>query len=95
MYAIYRRYEGITDTEETARRVNAGFVPLISQHPGFISYYLVDAGGGVMIATGVFVNQVDAEESNERTADWVRENLASLVLKPPQMTAGEVVAYKK
>jgi hypothetical protein len=54
-------------------------VPLISQHPGFISYYLVDSGGGVVSAISVFLNEADAEESNKRAADWVRQNLASFI----------------
>jgi hypothetical protein len=94
MHATVRRYEGVTDPSEAGRRVNEGFVPLISKVPGFVAYYWVDAGGGVMISTSVFQDQSGAEESNKRAADYVRENLASLLPKPPQITAGEVVAYK-
>ena len=94
MYATVRRYEGVTDPSEAGRRVNEGFVPLISQVPGFVAYYWVDAGGGVMISTSVFQDQSGAEESNKRAADYVRENLASLLPMSPQITAGEVVAYK-
>ena len=94
MYATVRRYEGVTDPSEAGRRVNEGFVPLISQVPGFVAYYWVDAGGGVMISTSVFQDQSGAEESNRRAADYVRQNLALLLPNPPQITAGEVVAYK-
>ena len=92
MYATVRRYEGVTDPSEAGRRVNEGFLPLISKVPGFVAYYWVDAGAGVMISTSVFQDQSGAEESNKRAADYVRENLASLLPKPPQITAGEVVA---
>ena len=74
--------------------MNEGFVPLISQIPGFVAYYWVDAGSGVMISTSVFQDQASAEESNRRAADYVRQNLVSLLPNPPQITAGEVVAYK-
>ena len=94
MYATIRRYEGATDPRETGRRVNEGFVPIISQIPGFVALYLVDAGGGVMISTSVFEDQSGAEESNRRAADYVRQNLAQLLPKAPQITAGKVVAYK-
>ena len=94
MYAAVRRYEGVTDPGEAARRVNEGFVPLVSQIPGFVAYYWVDAGGGVMISTSVFQDKSRAEESTRKAADWVRENLAALLPKPPQVTAGEVVAHK-
>jgi hypothetical protein len=62
--------------------------------PGFVAYYWADAGGGVMISTSIFENQSGAEESNKRAADYVREKMASLVPKPPQIMAGEVVAHK-
>jgi hypothetical protein len=94
MYATVRRYEGVTDTGEAARLVNEGFVPLISQVPGFLAYYWVDAGGSVMVSTSIFENQAGAEESSRRAADYVRQNMAPLLPNPPQITAGEVVAYK-
>ena len=94
MYATVRRYEGVTDPSEAGRRVNEGFVPLISKVPGFVAYYWVDAGGGVMISTSIFENQSGAEESTKRAADYVREKMASLLPKPPQITAGEVIAHK-
>ena len=94
MYATVRRYEGVSNPTEAAQRVNEGFVPLISQIPGFVAYYWVDAGGGVMISTSVFQDQASAEESNRSAADYVRQNLVSVLPNPPQVTAGEVVAYK-
>ena len=53
MYASVRRYEGVTDSAEAGRRVADGFVPLISDVPGFVAYYFADAGGGVMTSTSV------------------------------------------
>jgi hypothetical protein len=94
MYVTVRRYEGVTDPAEAARHVNEGFLPLISQIPGFVAYYWVDAGGGVMISTSAFLDQASAEESNRKAADYVRQNMVSVLPNPPQITAGEVVAYK-
>ena len=95
MYATVRRYEGVTNPGEAGRRVAEGFVPLISQLPGFVAYYWVDAGGGVMISTSVFQDRASAQESDRKAADWVRQkNNASLYPNPPQITAGEVVAHK-
>ena len=94
MFASVRRYEGVTSPSEAGRLVSEGFLPLISQIPGFVAYYWVDAGSGVMISTSVFQDQSGAEESNKRAAGFVREKLASLLPNPPQITAGEVVAHK-
>ncbi|QSY49571.1 MULTISPECIES: hypothetical protein [Streptomyces] len=92
MYAVLRRYEGVTDPAEAGRRVNEGFVPLLRQVPGFVAYYWVDAGDELMVSTSVFEDQAGAEESVKRAADFVRDNLASLLPNPPQVTAGQVVA---
>ncbi|MFI6739248.1 hypothetical protein ACIBI9_40535 [Nonomuraea sp. NPDC050451] len=92
MYAVVRRYEGITDPAEAGRRVSEEFVPLIRPVPGFVAYYWVDAGDGVMVSTSVFEDQAGAEESTKMAADFVRDRLASLYPNPPQVTAGEVVA---
>lgn len=93
MYVTVRRYEGVTDPSEAARKVSENFVPLISQIPGFVAYYWVNAGGGVMFSTSIFQDQTGTEESNRRAADWVKEDLASVLPNPPQITAGEVVAH--
>ncbi|MBT2392161.1 hypothetical protein J7E87_22700 [Streptomyces sp. ISL-1] len=92
MYAAVRRYEGVTDPAEAGRLVNERFVPLMRQVPGFVAYYWVDAGNGVMVSTSVFQDQAGAEESVLRAANFVRDNLASLLPTPPQVMAGTVVA---
>lgn len=92
MYAVVRRYERVSDPAEAGRRVDEGFVSLLRQVPGFVSYYWVDAGGGVMVSMSVFEDQAGAEASIKRAADFVRDNLASLLPEPPQVTAGQVVA---
>ncbi|MFF2439244.1 hypothetical protein ACFVU4_34665 [Streptomyces sp. NPDC058107] len=93
MYAVVRRYEGVTDPAEAGRQVNEGFLPLLRQVQGFVAYYWVDAGGGVMVSMSVFQDPAGAEESTERAGEFVRDRLASLLPNPPQVTAGEVVAH--
>jgi hypothetical protein len=44
MYVTVRRYEGVSDPSEAARLVAEGFIPIISEMPGFVAYYWVDAG---------------------------------------------------
>ena len=94
MYVTVRRYEGVTDQNKVARLVDEGFIPIISEMPGFVAYYFVDAGAGVMISTSVFEHKDAEEQSNFRAGQFVAENLASLLPNPPQVTAGEVVADK-
>ncbi|SEN88592.1 hypothetical protein [Actinacidiphila rubida] len=92
MYAAVRRYEGVTDPVEAARLVNEGFVPLMRQVSGFVAYYWLDAGNGVMVSTSVFQDRAGAEESIMRASNFVQDHLAALLPNPPQVMAGEVVA---
>jgi len=94
MYAAVRRYEGVTDPKEVRRHVEEEFLPLISEMPGFVAYYVVDAGEGVMVSTSVFEHQAAEEESSWRAGEFVAKHIAPLVPNPPQITAGEVVAHK-
>ena len=91
-YLTVRRYEGVTDSQEAARRVQEEFIPLISKLPGFISYYWVDEGDNVMVSVSVFTTREAEEESNRVAADFVKQHIAPLLPKPPQITAGKVVA---
>jgi len=93
-YLTVRRYDGVTDSKEAARRIQQEFIPLISKIPGFISYYWVDEGDDVMVSVSVFANREAEEESNRLAADFVKQhqNIARLLPKPPQITAGQVVA---
>jgi hypothetical protein len=77
-----------------ARLVNEGFIPIISEMPGFVAYYMVDAGDGVIVSTSVFEHKDAEEQSTFRAGEFVAEHLAPLLPKPPQVTAGEVEASK-
>jgi hypothetical protein len=94
MYCTVRRYAGVPNPSAAARQVKESFVPLIYQIPGFVAYYWVDAGGGVMVSTSVFQNKAGADESNRKATEWIRDDRASLLPNPAQVTAGEVVAHK-
>jgi hypothetical protein len=63
MYVAVRRYEGATDPQRVGQVVDEVFVPLISELPGFVAYYAVDAGDGVVVSTSVFEHK-DAEEQS-------------------------------
>jgi hypothetical protein len=96
MHVAIRRYKlnepGSVD--EVLRRVNEGFIPIIEDAPGFLAYYALDSGGGTITAVSVFEDlELGVEESNRRAADWIRQNLASMLPDPPEIISGEVGAY--
>jgi len=92
MWAAVRRYEGVTDPAEAGRLVAESFVPLLEHVPGFITYYWLDAGDGVMASLSVYDDQAGADESVGIAHDWVRENAAGLLPNAPQVIEGHVVA---
>lgn len=90
MYISVRRYQvDAHSVDEIIQRVEAEFVPIIRQAPGFIAYYAIDSGNGVLASISIFRDQAGAEESNRRAADWVRM-AGPLFPSAPQTTAGEV-----
>ncbi len=94
MYIAVRRYEGVKDPQKVRQVVEEGFVPILSEMPGFVAYYAVDAGDGVMVSTSVFEHKDAEEQSTFLAGEFVAQHLAPLLPNPPQITAGEVVAYK-
>ena len=94
MYAVVRRYEGVRDSKKVRQLVDEGFVPIISEMPGFVAYYWVDAGDGVIVSTSVFEHKDAEEQSTFRAGEFVEEHLRPLLPNPPQVTAGEVDVYK-
>jgi hypothetical protein len=96
MYVAIRRYKlkDLSSAAEVVRRVNEGFLPIVSKVPGFVEYFNVDAGGGVYVTISVFTDRAGAENSVSAAADWVKQNLAQFVSGPPEVTTGEVVVHK-
>src|ERR671917_2089065 len=94
MYVTVRRYEGVTDSQKVAQVAKEGFVPIISEMPGFVAYYLVDAGDGVIVSTSIFEHKEAEEESNWRAGQFAAQHLAPLLPNTPQITAGELAAHK-
>jgi hypothetical protein len=94
MYVAVRRYDGVTDPQKVGQLVQEGFIPLISEIEGFIAYYCVDAGDGVIVSTSVFEHKDAEKQTNFVAGEFVQEHLAPLMPNRPQISAGEVNAYK-
>jgi hypothetical protein len=96
MFAAIRYYRTDPDAvDEVVRRVREGFVPVIRDAEGFVSYFILDPGerDGVIVSVSLFEDQESAEESNVKAEDWVRQNLSDL-LPSPELAAGQVVVYE-
>jgi hypothetical protein len=95
MYATVRRYEGIDKvrSEEITRKVVDSLVPELGELPGFVDYFLIDAGAGVLTSVDLFESSAQAEASTRLAAVWIREHgLESALPNAPQITAGPLIA---
>lgn len=95
MHAVIRRYN-VFDGKSgvVAQKVHDEFLPIMSQIPGFVAYYLIDAGEGNMASVGIFESKAGAEESNRVAADWVRQHLTHVIKNAPVILGGEVAALQ-
>jgi hypothetical protein len=96
MYMAIRKYQTTAGSsiQEIVQRVQEGFVPIVSQTPGFVAYRMVNTGNGTVASVTLFQDQAGAEESTRRATDWVRQNLISLLQLPAEITEGEVMYSK-
>jgi heme-degrading monooxygenase HmoA len=96
MYVAIRRMKAQPGSiDEAVRRVEHGLVPILSSVPGFVEYDVVQVGEDVGVTISVFETQEQAEESNRRAAEWVKENLAPLAAGPLEIVGvGEVRVHK-
>lgn len=91
MHTVVRRYNGVQNAGEVARRAIEEFAPQLRDQPGFQGYWVIDAGDGVVATISIFESQEAAEESNAASATWVQENMPQLVPNPPQVIAGNTI----
>ncbi len=95
MHAVIRQYQVAGSADEVIRGINEGFLPIIKDASGFQAYYALDAGGGRLATVSVFEDRAGAEESTRKAADWIRQNMASLLPNPPEVLQGEVGAHEE
>ena len=94
MYAAMRRYNVNEGTVgQIVERVNADFLPRLRQAPGFVSYFLLDAGDGTIASVSVFDDKRGAEESSRMASEWVRQNISHLVKSAPVILSGEIKVH--
>jgi heme-degrading monooxygenase HmoA len=92
MFTIIRKFTlARGSAEEVARRVQASFVPLLRELPGFRRYYLLDGGPNVLISIRVFDSADEALASNETAANWMRDNVLEFTKGMPEVMAGDVL----
>jgi heme-degrading monooxygenase HmoA len=95
MYLVIRRLKVKPHLlDEAIQRFESGYVPIISNEPGFVAFYEVQVGEDEGLSISIFETQESAEDANKRALMWARENLAPLAQGPAEIVAvGEVRGY--
>ena len=96
MFATIRRYDGVEQnhTTELTSKVNETLVPKLNKLPGFVGYYLIEAGNGVFSSLSLFETREQGRESTKFVSTWIREEKLDTILpNEPKITSGQVVAH--
>jgi len=91
MFASIRTYRG-TNLEELSELVREEFLPIVETVPGFVAYYVVDAGDGTASSITICESKSGVLESASRAAAWVEERVPELIESGPDVVTGEVTA---
>jgi quinol monooxygenase YgiN len=97
MFAAIRYYQAEPPSiDEVVRRVEEGFVPVVRNMAGFVSYFVLipTERESEIVSVSVFENRECAEESNGKAAEWVAQNLGELLRPSPEFADGKVVVYE-
>ena len=76
--AIYTFKPGAVD--EVIGKAEREIVPMFQKHPGFISYMVARGSDDTVISFSLWKSKKAAEEANQLTAEWVRENLSRVLV---------------
>src|SRR5882672_3812532 len=94
MHAVIRRYKVRLGTVAgAAHHAELSLVPQINRLPGFVAYYLLDAGDSVLASISVCETAEGADAAAALAASWFRSDWPSFKLIPPEITDGEVLVH--
>lgn len=72
-------------------RIQDEFAPILKSTPGFHAYRLIDSGNHSVASITFFETEEGANESVERSREWVSTNLADIVDGDPVVFVGEQI----
>ena len=89
--AAIRRYRiDSASSSELIQQIIEEFVPLMTEYPGILEYYLLDAQDGAFATVAICENRADLQAANTMADDWMRHLLATKLLNQQSMSAFSV-----
>lgn len=94
MHAVIRRYKVRLGTvSSAAQHAETSLLPQMNRLPGFVAYYLLDAGDSVLASISVCETREGADAAAALAAEWFRSDWPSFKVIPPEITDGEVLVH--
>ncbi len=75
---VFKLKAGV-DVDELARLVEAEQVPIMQQHPGFVSYELIRTGADSCVSISRWESEALGVEAGKATGAWVQERIADRI----------------
>jgi excisionase family DNA binding protein len=89
--AAIRRYRvDPVSSSEVVEQIIEEFVPLMTESPGLLEYYLLDAQDGAFATMTICENRAALEAANTMAYDWMKHFLATKILDQEGMRAFSV-----
>ena len=89
MYVVVRQYEGASPLMDAMSERSMEVKELLTGVEGFVTYHAA-RDGDTMITVSICTDRDGAEETTQRAAAWVEENLPDVTVSPPRVVTGEV-----
>jgi hypothetical protein len=96
MNVVIRRYKiRLGAVELVGRHLRETLLPELRQVPGFVSYYLVNAGDGVVASVALFESAEGARAGDDLSDQWFRVDWPAFRAIPPALTTGETLVIEE
>jgi hypothetical protein len=91
-YVVVRQYRPSAAIADLQKALGQGYAPLLAQQAGFIEYTVFDNGSGVT-SISVFATKENEAAATNQLANWVSQNLASLLPNPSAISNGAAFVH--
>ena len=81
--------------DQIGQRVTDDFVPIVSDIPGFLGYYVVSVGSDKLVTVSIFEDAEGARASIQASYEWVSQNVTEWLARPLDIMEGQVIAYQR
>lgn len=98
MFVTIRRYSpkngsiNKASLELLSRQIQADFVPLVEQVPGFRAYYMISVDDRELMTLTLCDTQEGVAEYERQAADYTLRNPLIFELGRPEVTAGQILS---